>query len=70
MAYNQDQYNSMESAYEKMNYQQRQDAVNQYKDNADFQSFVKDYANGGYGRYQHSASSTPAPTNDSASFSN
>ena len=70
MAYNQDQYNSMKSAYEKMNYQQRQDAINQYKDNADFQSFVKDYANGGYGRYQHSASPAPAPTNDSASFSN
>lgn len=50
MAYNQKQYDTMKSAYDQMSFEQRQKAVDQYKDNADFQSFAKDYAMWGYGK--------------------
>lgn len=65
MAYNQQQYDTMKSAYDRMTDEQRQQAVNQYKDNADFQSFAKDYAMGGYGKAtantRQTQPSNPAP---------
>lgn len=55
----------MKSAYERMTDEQKKQAVEQYKNNAEFQSFANDYAMGGYGKSVKSTQSTsmsnPAP---------
>lgn len=57
MVYNQEKYNAMKSAYDRMTQEQKQQTVDQYKDNAEYQQFAQDYAMWGYGK---SGASTPA----------
>lgn len=50
MVYNQEKYNTMKSAYDRMTQEQKQQTVDQYKDNAEYQQFAQDYAMWGYGK--------------------
>nr|DAX26830.1 MAG TPA: hypothetical protein [Caudoviricetes sp.] len=44
MVYNQEKYNTMKSAYDRMTQEQKQQTVDQYKDNTEYQQFAQDYA--------------------------
>lgn len=50
MVYNQEKYNTMKSAYDRMTQEQKQQTVDQYKDNTEYQQFAQDYAMWGYGK--------------------